>query len=178
MFFKSGRTVVFPVYKGTFQRRPVDSSTPALERDYRILLYKDLARTLDYLETRPADFDMSKVGYFGLSWGAWIAPIMGALEKRIKAFVLEGGGLNSGSRPECDPLNFAPRHTASTLLLNGRYDMLFPLETSAKPFIQLLGTPANDKRLVLFDGGHVPPLTTDVKREMLLWLDRYLGPVR
>jgi formylglycine-generating enzyme required for sulfatase activity/dienelactone hydrolase/predicted Ser/Thr protein kinase len=178
MFFKAGRAVIFPVYKGTFQRRPVDSSTPALVRDYRIMLYKDLARTLDYLETRPADFDINRVGYFGLSWGALIAPIMGALEKRIKVFILEGGGLITGPRPECDPLNFAPRYIAPTLLLNGRYDMGFPLETSAKPFFQLLGTPAKDKRMVLFDGGHLPPLTTDVKREMLLWLDRYLGPVR
>jgi hypothetical protein len=44
--------------------------------------------------------------------------------------------------------------------------------------MQLLGTPAKDKGLMLFDGGHVPPLNTDVKRELLGWLDRYLGPVR
>jgi hypothetical protein len=28
------------------------------------------------------------------------------------------------------------------------------------------------------DGGHLPPLTADLKREMLNWLDRCLGPVR
>jgi formylglycine-generating enzyme required for sulfatase activity/dienelactone hydrolase len=178
MFFKSGRAVVFPIYKSTFQRRPVDYSTPALARDLQIMIYKDLARTLDYLETRTADFDINKVGYFGLSWGAWVAPIMGALEKRIKVFVLEAGGLIHGSMPEADPVNFEPRHIAPTLMLNGKYDMSFPLETSARPFFQLLGTPAKDKKFVLLDGGHLPPLTTDVKREMLLWLDRYLGPVR
>ncbi len=178
MFAKSGRAVVYPVYKGTFQRGPANAPTPALQRDYRIQLYKDLARTLDYLETRPADFDISKVGYFGLSWGAWIAPIMGALEKRIKVFVLEAGGLGNELMPEVDPMHFAPRHKAPTLLLNGRYDTAFPLETSLKPFIQFLGTPEKDRRLMLFDTGHVPPLTSEVKKEILSWLDRYLGPVK
>ena len=103
---------------------------------------------------------------------------MGALEKRIKVFVLEGGGLSREPLPECDPMNFAPRHTAPTLLLNGRYDMGFPVESSAKPFIHLLGTPEKDKRLVLFYAGHVPPLNSEVKREILDWLDRYMGPVR
>jgi eukaryotic-like serine/threonine-protein kinase len=183
IFFKSGRAVVFPVFKGTFQRRlPEGFVSPDLMRDIVIMGYKDLARTLDYLETRTADFDINRVGCFGLSQGANLAPIAGALEKRIKVFVLEAGGFGSDPtndpRPESDPMNFAPRHTAPTLLLNGKYDMAFPVETSAKPFFQLLGTPVKDKRLALFDGGHLPPLTTNVKREMLLWLDRYLGPAR
>ncbi len=178
MFSKSGRAVVYPIYKGTFERRPVDASTATLQRDYRIMLYKDLATTLDYLETRPGDFDINKVGYFGLCWGAIMAPIMGALEKRIKVFVLEGGGLTNERLGECDPVNFAPRHTAPTLLLNGRYDMEYPVETVARPLIKLLGTPERDKRIVLFDGGHIPPLNSEVKRQLVNWLDRYLGPVK
>jgi len=39
-----------------------------------------------------------------------------------------------------------------------------------------LGTPAADKRLALFEGGHVPPVQ-GLMREVLDWLDRYLGPV-
>ncbi len=31
---------------------------------------------------------------------------------------------------------------------------------------------------MLFDTGHVPPLTSEVKKEILSWLDRYLGPVK
>ncbi len=177
MFTRSGRAVVFPVYKGTFERRPVDVSTPTLFRDRLIADYKDLARTLDYLETRP-DFDRERVAYFGLSWGAQNAPIIGALEKRIKLFVLEGGGLVQPSLPEIAPVNFAPRHTAPTVIFNGRYDVLFPLETAAKPLLDLLGTPKDKKALILFDGGHVPPLDSNLKKQMLDTLDRYLGPVR
>lgn len=147
------------------------------------MLYKDLARTLDYLETRP-EFDRERVAYFGLSWGASMAPIIGALEKRIKLFVLEGGGLVEQGRlveqglPEASPVNFAPRHKAPTVIFNGRYDITFPVETSAKPLLDHLGTPKQNKALILFDGGHVPPLDNKLKKEMLDCLDTYLGPVR
>jgi hypothetical protein len=50
--------------------------------------------------------------------------------------------------------------------------------TSARPLLNSLGTPKQDKKLVLFDGGHVPPLDSKLMKEMLDWLDRYLGPVR
>lgn len=182
LFLKTGRAVVFPVYKGTFQRRPVDISTPTLNRDYHIMLYKDLARTIDYLETR-ADFDTKKLAYFGVSWGAQLGPAHGALEKRLKCLVLAAGGVWTDGfyrnpLPEIDSLVFAPRMTAPVLMLNGRFDSMFPLETNVKVFFDLLGTPAKDKRLVVFDGGHLPPIDHRLAKEMLDWMDRYLGPVQ
>ena len=163
MFTRSGRAVVFPIYKGTFERPRVDASTPTLERDYTIMLYKDLARTLDYLATRP-EFDRERLAYLGLSWGAKMAPIVGALEKRIKLFVLEGGGLGEGSLPEIAPVNFAPRDKAPTVIFNGRYDLVFPVETSAKPLLDLLGTPKQEKALILFDGGTSRRWTANSRR--------------
>ncbi len=63
------------------------------------------------------------------------------------------------------------------LLLGGRNDFYFPVETSQAPLIKLLGTPAEHKRHVVLKGaGHVPP-RIEVIREILHWLDRYLGPV-
>jgi len=44
--------------------------------------------------------------------------------------------------PEVDPFNFAPRVRQPTLMLNGRYDFAFPVETSQLPLFQLLGTAA------------------------------------
>ena len=38
-----------------------------------------------------------------------------------------------------------------------------------------LGTPAEDKKWVVYDGGHSVPRTQRI-RESLAWLDRYLGP--
>ena len=54
-------------------------------------------------------------------------------------------------------LNFAPRTTIP---------------------VQLLGTPPEDKRLALLEGGHIPARMEDVIREVLDSLDRYPGPVR
>jgi hypothetical protein len=42
--------------------------------------------------------------------------------------------------------------------------------------LRFQGAPDADKRLVLFEGGHVPPMN-EVVRVTLDWLDRYLGPV-
>ena len=89
-----------------------------------------------------------------------------------------GGGLNTEvESPEIEPLNFLPRITVPVLLLAGRNDFYYPVETSQAPMFKLLGTPAEHKRHVVFEGaGHVPP-RIEVIRETLDWLDRYLGPV-
>ena len=64
-----------------------------------------------------------------------------------------------------------------TLTMNGRYDRSSPYEIYAKPLIDLLGTPAEHKRLILYDTDHIPPQNEFVK-EILAWLDKYLGPVK
>ena len=63
------------------------------------------------------------------------------------------------------------------LLLNGRYDFFFPVESSQVPFFRLLGTSEKDKRQVIFESGHMVP-AKDLIRESLDWLDKYLGPVK
>jgi pimeloyl-ACP methyl ester carboxylesterase len=80
-------------------------------------------------------------------------------------------------RPEVDPLNFVQRSKAPTLMINGRNDPLFPYETAQVPMFRLLGAPESDKRhYVVADAGH-PAFNHDVVREIVGWLDRYLGPV-
>jgi dienelactone hydrolase len=138
--------------------------------------YKDLARTLDYVETR-ADLDSSRLAYYGFSWGARLGPLFLALEPRLKTGILVAGGLKfARALPEADPFNFASRVTAPVLMVNGRYDYFFPLETSQEPLLRLLGTPPQDKRHVVLDCGHAPP-DAAVAKEVLDWLDTYLGPV-
>ncbi len=178
---KSGRAFVWPVYKSTFERgdnlRDDIQSRTTLYRDHVIAWSKDLGRTLDYLETRK-DFRPDKFGYYGLSWGSALAPIMLAVDNRIKAAVLVGGGLEfQRTLPEVEPFNFAPNVRIPVLMVNGRYDYFFPVETSHVPFFRLFGTPEKDKRDVIFDSGHVPPNDLLI-REVLDWYDRYLGPVR
>ncbi len=178
---KSGRALLFPIYKSTFERRDgLKSDRPqatASWRDHVLAWSKDLDRSLDDVGTRK-DIDSGKIAYMGYSWGADDAPIFLTVESRIKAAVLIGGGFQfDRTLPEVDVINFITRVKAPVLMLNGRYDSFTPMETSQVPFFRLLGTPERDKRHVVYDSGHVPP-RKELIRETLDWLDRYLGPVR
>jgi predicted esterase len=173
---RSGRALVYPVYKGTYERQASRAGTSQM-RDLKVQWSKDLGRTIDYLESR-SDFDRDKIAYYGFSMGADAALPIVALEPRLKAAILLAGGLQKVRPPEIEPLNFVPRIKVPVLLLGGRNDFIYPVETSQAPLFKLLGTPAEHKRHVIFEGaGHVPP-RIELIREILDWLDRYLGPVR
>jgi len=177
---KSGRALVWPIYKSTYERGDgLNSDNQDASRNYRdhVLMWaQDFSRTLDYLETRP-DLDKSRVALVGWSWGGALGPLIAALEPRVRAVVLVSGGLEfQKTLPEVDPLNFAPRTRQPTLMINGRYDFFFPVETSQLPLFGLIGAPAQDKRQIIAEGGHAPPQDL-VVRETIDWLDRYLGPV-
>jgi dienelactone hydrolase len=172
---------VIPIYKGTNERSDELKSDLQEEtvfyKDHVIMWRKDIGRTIDYLETRK-DIQADKVGYLGWSWGGFMGGIMPAVEKRIKAVVLNVGGMEmQKALPEADQINFLPRITQPVLMLNGKYDMFFPVETSQKPMFDLLGTPPKDKKIFIYESGHLVP-RTDFVREALLWYDQYLGPVK
>jgi cephalosporin-C deacetylase-like acetyl esterase len=178
---KSGRALMFPAYKSTFERRdelksaPPDSSSSY--RDHVIDWSKDLGRAIDYLETRP-DIDRNKLVYGGYSWGAALGTLLPAVEDRIKACVLLSAGFYPRkSLPEVDQLNFAPRVKVPVLMLNGRFDDIFPVNTSQEPLFRLLGSRKEQKRRVIYETGHDIPKYQLIK-EILDWLDRYLGPVK
>ena len=177
---RSGRAVILPVYKGTWQRGDSlnsDYQAPtAFYRSHVIMWAQDLGRALDYLETRQ-DISLEGLAYYGLSWGGALGGLMPAVEPRIKVNLLYVAGLMmQQTMPEVDPWNFLPRVTQPTLMLNGRYDFFFPLETSQKPMFARLGTPDAHKRHVVADGGHDVPRDLLI-RELLDWLDRYQGKV-
>lgn len=178
---QSGRAVLYPIYKGTFERGDaLNSDIPAatsLYRDHVIDWSKDLGRSIDYLETRK-DIDSSKLAYYGASWGAAMGMILPALEPRLKVNVLLVGGFYlQKTLPEVDQINFISRVRIPTLMLNGRYDFFLPMDTAQIPAFNLFGVPEKDKRQVFYNTGHDIP-RTELIREVLAWLDRYLGPVK
>ena len=181
----SGRAVAFPIYKYTFERRDpkVTSSWPVPTRAYATWVQQvvlDARRTLDYLESR-GEIDRSRMGYFGSSWGARLAPITIALDSRLKMGILLNGGLGSAApAPEADTFNFAPRVRVPILMLNGDQDFIFPLQTLQRPLFATLGTPAADKRHLTYPGGHeiATTMRNQVVQEMVGWLDKYLGRVQ
>jgi eukaryotic-like serine/threonine-protein kinase len=64
------------------------------------------------------------------------------------------------------------------LMMNGRYDNVFSVENAQNPLFRMLGTPDADKKHVLLETPH--DVTEDwprLTKEVLAWLDKYLGRV-
>jgi serine/threonine protein kinase/dienelactone hydrolase len=171
---KSGRAFIFPVYSGMFERGG-GRDQGKKEEDLFAEAIKDMGRTIDYLETRQ-DIDIQNLAYMGLSHGAHLGPDISIYEKRIKVLILLGGGARfSAARPKPQGLPL-PHVKIPVLMLNGKFDYLFPVETSQNPFFDLLGTPPEHKRHVLYDAGHIAFPRSECIRDILDWLDRYQGP--
>lgn len=177
---KSGRAVLFPIYKRTFDRN--DGQDIAWGQTHQftewvIKWVKDCRRSIDYLEIRE-DIDMDNLGYLGDSWGGYMGGIISAVEERLKLAIFIRGGLYTGWRyPEADGITYIPQVKIPVLMLNGRYDIIFPLETNVKPMINLLGTPDEHKVLKVYETDHFVPRNAMIN-ESLNWLDKYFGPVR
>jgi dienelactone hydrolase len=179
---RAGRAVLYPVYKSTYERGDgFAEDTPAGTadlRDHVVMWVKDLRRSIDWVESRP-DLDAGRLALYGYSWGAMLGPLLSAVEGRIRVGLLVAGGLllddSSGGFPESDPFNFAPLVRQPMLVVNGRYDVRLPYETSQRPLFELLGSA--EKRHAVLDFGHMVPFDV-AGREMNAWLDRHLGPVR
>ena len=176
----NGRAVLFPVYKGTFERSDPSLASYFLGAptfaytEFLIQFVKDFRRSIDYLETRP-DIDAEKLAYFGMSWGANLGAIIPAVEDRLKASVLLSGRFRASQpRREAAPASYAPRVRTPTLMLNGKYDRR--IDAGIWPMFDLLGTPAEDKHIELYETDHIPS-RVDFIKETIAWLDKYLGPV-
>jgi serine/threonine protein kinase/class 3 adenylate cyclase/dienelactone hydrolase len=194
---QSGRAVIFPIYKGSYDRNMADAlpemhqpflnpfqfstEKPFMYRDWMVQAVKDTFRTVDYLESRD-DMDGDSMAYWGISLGSYIGTITLGLEDRFKAGVFMIGGIVPDEMPhyEVEPAVFAPRISTPLLMLNGDLDFIFPVETGQKPLFELLGTTAEDKNWRTFAnvGHEIPPrVADDFMIETLAWLEKYLGRV-
>jgi len=184
---KSGRALVFPVLKWTLERGANDPTMLAARGkitsnaiEVVTTWHKDLARTIDYLETRE-DINATKVAYLGHSWGANNLPWLAGLESRVRAVIMVGGGFRKAELdpPFCKVANFAPRMKRPVLMINGKHDPYVPLDTAQEPLFRLLGAPEENKKHVLLDTDHSVFIEMDILiKEILDWLDKYLGPVK
>jgi dipeptidyl aminopeptidase/acylaminoacyl peptidase len=102
-----------------------------------------------------------------------------AQEPRFKTAILRLGGFPLvETHPSMDPFNFISRVKIPVLMMNGKYDYIFPYETSQVPMFESFGAPPEDKRHVTFKTAHgVFPHRNEMIRETLDWLDRYLGKI-
>ncbi len=175
-FLRTGRAVIYPVYKGTFERRVPPVKGPLGLRDLTIQQVKDVRRTLDYLETRD-DIDVDRLAFHALSYGASRSPFVLAVEPRFRAAMLVSVGLSPSERlpPEIKQVDYLPRVSLPVLMVTGKNDFTFPYATAQRPFFELLGTPDALKHHLAFDWGHLPPGYVDLTRALIDWSDRWLG---
>jgi alpha-beta hydrolase superfamily lysophospholipase len=114
-----------------------------------------------------------------MSYGAMTGPLWVALEDRIRLAIFVAGGCNTWSEPipAADPLRFASRVKVPTLMLNGLKDAVFP-DISQKTLFESLGTPDEHKDRRTYPAGHAitGQSREQMKRDILEWLDKYLGP--
>jgi tRNA A-37 threonylcarbamoyl transferase component Bud32/dienelactone hydrolase len=177
---QSGRAVLYPVYKGTYERRTnlTIPDTPTVTEEFT-QHFKDLGRSLDYLATR-SDIANDKLAYLGVSMGSAEGVIYTALlQDRLRAVIFLDGGYFLYHPPiGADQADFAPRLKKPVLMVNGRYDYVFSLDRAQIPLFQMLGTPAADKSHIVLDTPHdVTGRRPELIQTVLDWLDKYLGRV-
>jgi formylglycine-generating enzyme required for sulfatase activity len=173
---RTGRAVLHPIYKGTYERGlGKEIEGPSEFRDLVVQTVKDFRRSVDYLETRP-DIDHARLGVLEVSGTMQFVTL--ALEPRVRVGIAHSAGLPPEKYPaEVDIVTFLPRVRQPLLMVNGRFDSEIPVEASQRALLRLLATPEKDKRHVLVDSGHSVVRSVERVRESLDWLDRYLGPV-
>jgi hypothetical protein len=177
---QSGRAVAYPIYQDTYERR-LQYSLPGGRQKIQLTTdrYKDVARTLDYLATRP-DLDTNKLAYLGVSMGSAEGVIYTTLlQNRLKtAIFLDGGYFLDPPPPGGDQADFAPRMKKPVLMVNGRYDYVFSVNLAQDPLFNMLGTPPKDKQHIILNTPHdVTEQRPQLIKSVLDWLDHYLGPV-
>src|SRR6185312_6730242 len=174
------RAVMYPIYQNTYERK-VNFYMPGASQVIQLTTdqYKDAARSLDYLSTRQ-DIDSSRFAYLGVSMGAAQGVINAELmQHHLKTAVwLDGGYFLDPPVPGGDQAEFATRLKIPVLMVNGKYDYVFAVEPAQNPLFNMLATPPADKRHVLLDTAHdVTDRRPELVREVLDWLDKYLGRV-
>jgi eukaryotic-like serine/threonine-protein kinase len=179
---RAGRAAFGLVLKGMAERpfgqgwEPPDPSSVRF-RDVTVLHGTELRRAVDYLTSRD-DIDKTRIAYVAVSWGAGSRLLLSGIDRRFRAVVYIGGGIDERisvpALPEASSINFAPYVEQPKLLLNGGDDEEDPWLTRGLPLWNLLRAP---KQLVLVPGaGHLVPAEQRVPA-VNRFLDQWLGPL-
>lgn len=165
------------------------------------LLMTDVMQAVSYLSARP-EVDSKRIAAGGYSLGSFILSITGAIEPRLKACVLVGGGNLDGpgeywdtSKPMCQAypyqsLNFLGDRAAAiyalhaargpTLIWNGLADSVVNMQNTPPPFFDALLSRAGKLRGStngLFEFGFERGISHRpfwVTRPVALWLEKQL----
>jgi len=172
---KSGRTIIWPAWKGSLNRMP----SVALSPEERVRNFRDLFRywisdtqkTFDYIASRQ-DLDIDNVFYLGMSYGALFNTHNLLFEDRYKGALLYVGGNFPTYPPMADGINHMPRINTPFLMLNGEDDYLVP-KSAAMLFYNSAGTPKEDKKIIFYNSGHWPLPRNQMIKESLSFIEKY-----
>jgi cephalosporin-C deacetylase-like acetyl esterase len=170
---------------------------PEAERKRYIQTVLKLRRGLDLLLSRP-DVDPQRIGYVGLSFGAWMGGVLSGVEDRVKTYVLVAGTPSmtefwrSHNHPSVvqiresltekqlkeflltteplDAIHFISRASPASLFFQfGRQDAIIP-ESAALQFVQAASEP---KAVKWYDAQHHEIFTNKIAfRKRVEWLRR------
>jgi dienelactone hydrolase len=173
---KSGRTLVWPAWKGSLDRMTTSLTASPEERlrNFRELLRYwtvDTHKTLDYLETRQ-DMDSKNFFYLGMSYGSIFTTHTLLFEDRYNAALLYVGGAVPTYPPMSDGINHLPRIKTPFLMLNGEDDYLVP-KSSALTLYNFSGTPEEDKKIIFYNSGHWPLPRNQMIKESLATMEEF-----
>jgi dienelactone hydrolase len=166
------------------------------------LMMTDVMMAVSYLSSR-ADVDASKISAAGYSMGSFVLSLACAVETRLRACVLVGGGNLDGpgeywdrAKPMCQgipyrslaflgdrPAAIYAMHAerGPTLIYNGSEDTVVAIPTHREDFfadlqkrvVEVRGRPENVFEAKFFEGASHRPFF--VTRPVALWLVRALG---
>jgi dienelactone hydrolase len=174
---------------------------PELARRLGGLMMTDVMQAVSYLSQRP-EVDVRRIGAAGYSMGSFVLGITGAVERRLKAVVLVGGGNLDGeggywdnSKQMCQgipykslrflgdrPAALYALHASrgATLVYNGLEDTTVAIPRFGEPYFQELQQRVAKLRGTserVFDTGFVPGAGHRpyfVTKPVALWLERQL----
>jgi len=171
-----------------FGERSTDLLTTFTEQDKHDHLYnrpgvyltwivqnvKDISRSFDFLVGEKG-VDASRIGLFGISRGAQVSMIAGAVERRLVAvMLLHGGHFDAAEKehlPAACPANHIGRISPRPLLMvNGTRDSDYDRTASVEPLFELAGEPKN---IIWVEGGHMS-LEEEHRSAMVQWLRQNL----
>jgi len=172
---KSGKTIIWPAWKGSLNRMPPRASSPqeTLRRFRDLFRYwvSDTSKALDYVSSRE-EFDDKNIFYLGMSYGALFNTHNLIFEDRYNAAILYVGGVFPNYPPMSDGINHMPRIKTPYLMLNGEQDYLVP-KLAATTFFNSTGTPQEDKKIIFYDSGHWPLPRNQMIKESLSFIEKY-----
>lgn len=149
------------------------------DRDDFVQSVINLRRGVDVLHARP-DVDASRTGFVGFSYGASVGAMLASVEKRIKAYLLWGGGAHLSQSLQqyqrasaaylenmatLDSIHYVNQAAPAALLFqNGRSDPNVS-ELEAEALYQAASEP---KQMLWYDAGHA--LNGAACRDRFDWL--------